>query len=62
MPAQFARFERLLEVIGNAQDELVETYDQYDYRSEMADALERLAELIEQIVDPQPNVVAMVRQ
>ena len=30
-------------VLGHAQDELIETYDQYDYQSEMADALERLA-------------------
>ena len=39
-------------VLGHAQDELIEIYDQYDYQSEMADALERLAGLIEQIVDP----------
>ena len=37
-------------VLGHAQDELIETYDQYDYQSEMADALERLAALVEQIV------------
>jgi integrase len=41
-------------VLGHAQDELIETYDQYDYRSEMADALERLAALIEQIVADVP--------
>lgn len=38
-------------VLGHAQDELIETYDQYDYQSEMADALERLAASVEQIVD-----------
>jgi integrase len=48
-------------VLGHAQDDLIEIYDQYDYQSEMADALERLAGLIEQIVDPQPNVVTMTR-
>jgi integrase len=46
-------------VIGHARGELIEIYDRYDYQSEMADALKRLATLIEQIVDPQPNVVAL---
>jgi integrase len=48
-------------VLGHAQGELIETYDQHDYLDEMADALRRLAEKIEQIVDPQSNVVTMVR-
>jgi integrase len=48
-------------VLGHAEDELIQIYDQHDYQSEMADALERLATLIGQIVDPRPNVVAMVR-
>jgi integrase len=46
-------------ILGHAQDELIETYDRHDYQDEMADALKRLAALIEQIVDPQPNVVAL---
>ena len=37
-------------VLGHAQDELIQIYDQHDYQSEMADALERLAALVEQIV------------
>jgi hypothetical protein len=37
-------------VLGHAQDDLIEIYDQYDYQSEMADALERLAALVEQII------------
>ena len=37
------------------------TYDRYDYRQEMLLAYEKLATLINQIVDPQPNVVTMVR-
>src|SRR5262245_51065284 len=37
------------------------TYDRHDYRQEMLIAYEKLATLINQIVDPQPNVVAMVR-
>ena len=37
------------------------TYDRYDYRQEMLLAYEKLAALIASIVDPQPNVVAMVR-
>jgi integrase len=37
-------------VLGHAQDELIATYDQYDYATEMAEALEKLAGLIKQIV------------
>ena len=37
------------------------TYDRHSYREEMRVAYERLATLISGIVDPQPNVVAMVR-
>ena len=37
-------------VLGHAQDELIQIYDQHDYQTEMADALKRLAGLIEQIV------------
>jgi integrase len=36
-------------------------YNQYKYRPEMLIAYEKLATLIDQIVDPQPNVVTMVR-
>jgi integrase len=37
-------------VLGHAQSELIEIYDQYDYGAEMAAALEKLAALIERIV------------
>jgi integrase len=37
-------------VLGHAQGELIETYDRHDYQVEMADALERLAALVGQIV------------
>jgi integrase len=37
-------------------------YNRYPYRDEMLLAYEKLATLIGQIVDPQPNVVTMVRQ
>jgi integrase len=36
-------------------------YDRHSYREEMRIAYEKLATLIEQIVDPKPNVVTMVR-
>ena len=36
-------------------------YDQHNYLDEMRLAYENLATLLGQIVDPQPNVVAMVR-
>jgi integrase len=36
-------------------------YDRHDYRPEMLIAYEKLATLIQQIVNPQPNVVAMAR-
>jgi integrase len=36
-------------------------YNRYPYRDEMLIAYEKLATLISQIVDPQPNVVAMAR-
>ena len=37
------------------------TYDRHQYRDEMLLAYEKLSTLIGQIVDPQPNVVAMAR-
>jgi integrase len=47
-------------VLGHAQEELIATYDQHDYQDEMADALRKLAALIERIVEPpSENVVAL---
>ncbi|NML30913.1 DNA polymerase III subunit chi [Paraburkholderia antibiotica] len=39
VPAQFARFERLLEVVGNAQDELVAGRDRYRFYRDRGYAL-----------------------
>ena len=39
VPAQFARFERLLEVIGNAQDELVAGRERYRFYRDRGYAL-----------------------
>jgi hypothetical protein len=36
-------------------------YDRHSYRNEMLIAYEKLSTLLGQIVDPQPNVVAMAR-
>ena len=47
--------------LGHLQPGIQQTYDRHKYISEMAVAYEKLAALIGQIVDPQPNVVAMVR-
>jgi integrase len=56
VPSEHA--ERCLgHVIGGVEG----TYDRHSYRDEMLIACEKLAMLIGQIVDPQPNVVAMVR-
>ena len=56
VPSEHA--ERCLgHVIGGVEG----TYNRHDYINEMRIAYEKLATLIEQIVDPQPNVVAMVR-
>jgi hypothetical protein len=56
VPSEHA--ERCLgHVIGGVEG----TYDRYDYRAEMLLAYEKLSALIASIVDPQPNVVAMVR-
>jgi hypothetical protein len=43
------------------QPGIQQTYDRHKYIAEMAVAYEKLSALIQQIVDPQPNVVAMVR-
>ena len=37
-------------ILGHAQGERIEIYDQYDYVTEMADALKKLSALIERIV------------
>jgi integrase len=50
--------ERLL---GHTQGELIEIYDRHDYQTEMAAALEKLAALIETLVNPKPNVVPIHR-
>jgi len=39
VPAQFARFERLLEVVGNAQDELVAGRERYRFYRDRGYAL-----------------------
>ena len=56
VPSEHA--ERCLgHVIGGVEG----VYDRHHYREEMLIAYEKLATLLGQIVDPQPNVVAMVR-
>ena len=56
VPSEHA--ERCLgHVIGGVEG----TYDRHDYRPEMLIAYEKLATLIQQIVEPQPNIVAMMR-
>jgi integrase len=47
--------------LGHLQPSIQQTYDRHKYIAEMALAYEKLATLIQQIVDPQPNVVAMAR-
>ena len=47
--------------LGHLQPGIKKVYDRHKYISEMAAAYEKLSALIGQIVDPQPNVVAMVR-
>ena len=49
-------------VLGHAQGELIETYDRHDYAVEMATALEKLAALIEQIVEPPSDNVVPLEQ
>jgi integrase len=56
VPSEHA--ERCLgHVIGGVEG----VYDRHKYIAEMAIAYEKLAVLISQIVDPKPNIVAMVR-
>jgi integrase len=47
--------------LGYLQPSIQQTYDRHKYIAEMALAYEKLSTLINQIVDPQPNVVAMAR-
>jgi integrase len=42
--------------LGHSRPFLGQTYDQHNYDRELKDAYERLATLVEQIADPQPNV------
>ena len=52
--------ERVAEkVLGHATPGVKGTYDRFEYRDEKADALVRLASLIDSIVHPKPNVVPM---
>jgi hypothetical protein len=47
--------------LGHLAPSLVRRYNKHRYRDELAAAFEKLAELIEQIVNPQDNVVALRR-
>ena len=47
--------------LGHAIPGVKGIYNRYPYRDEMLIAYEKLATLITSIVDPQPNVVTMVR-
>jgi integrase len=49
-------------VMGHAVDGIVGVYDRYEYMDEKADALERLATLIDGIVDPRENVLPMAKK
>jgi hypothetical protein len=48
-------------VMGHAIPGVAGVYDRFKYRAEKADALLRLAALIDAIVHPQENVVPMER-
>jgi integrase len=48
-------------VLGHAIVGVEGVYDQYDYRREKTDALEKLADLIERILNPKPNVVRLAK-
>src|SRR5262249_3489639 len=47
--------------LGHLQPGIRQTYDRHKYIIEMAIAYDKLATLIGQIVEPQPNVIAMAR-
>jgi integrase len=49
-------------VLGHVIGGVAETYDRHSYRDEKAAALAKLAALIEGIVNPRDNVVALARQ
>ena len=46
-------------VLGHVQPGVRGVYDRYEYRTEKADALARLAALIDGIVNPRDNVTPM---
>src|SRR5262249_34230604 len=48
-------------VMGHALEGVEGTYDRYAYADEKADALQRLAALIDEIVHPRKNVVPMTK-
>jgi len=47
--------------MGHAIAGVEGVYDRHSYRDEKADALKRLAALIDSIVNPRENVVAMAK-
>ena len=50
-------------VLGHATRSVVEqTYDRFDYLDAKADALNRLAALIDGIVNPRDNVIPLARE
>ena len=49
-------------VMGHAIGGIEAIYDRYAYRDEKADALKRLAALIDGIVHPRENVVSIVKK
>jgi integrase len=48
-------------VVGHKLQGVRGVYDRYSYETERKDALERLAGLLSNIINPQPNVVPLVR-
>jgi integrase len=49
-------------ILGHAQGEMIEIYDQHDYAVEMAAALEKLATLLERIINPRGEKVVALKQ
>jgi hypothetical protein len=47
--------------LGHAPPTIVQTYNRYEYRAELLHAFEALAGLIERIVNPTDNVLAIRR-
>jgi integrase len=45
--------------LGHKQSRIEETYNKHSYEPEMARAYESLAQLIEQIVNPRPNILSL---